>query len=576
MPTLIIKTVMMMPKPETANALARQQALNSLPPSLASLSGSLTYKSNGHLLIIGPEDLARLTADQLEDLSSITLLIQGEVSSQDDEHLEKALNAAQDAKLIYAPLVSLQGWLGAFELQVMDTELQQSFNPAKALTGQEHFDLVLDLTGQQLISSELSPPGYYAVAPNSSQLSEVIEELSGMRGEFEKPTYIQVNHDICAHAGRGKTGCTRCLDVCPADAISSHNRTPTHDFIIEVKDALCHGAGSCTTACPTGALSFTTPQPVNRLNQLRQLIKGYQEAGGTQPALLIHDEQAAPELHSLPGFILPLGLEEAAGVGMEIWFALLCAGSTFVAIQVSEETPPSLVALLNKEVSLAGQLLEALGHPAQRISLVHSATLNGELNTLNQKLSNWQDRPATDPFEWEGKRGTLNAALERLYEQAEAKEEAVKLSSNAPFGQVSIQVDNCTLCMSCVALCPTGALRGGNEAAPRLGFMEGDCVQCGLCEASCPEKVITLEPRFIAAPGLRLEERTLKEEEPFHCISCGKAFGNRSTINSIMKKLEHHSYFQGEAAKRLQMCEDCRVRDSYRELAADPEAQLRL
>ncbi|MDR9466841.1 4Fe-4S dicluster domain-containing protein [Marinospirillum sp.] len=567
---------MMMPKPETSNALARQLALNSLPPNLAAQSGSMTYSSQGHLLIIGPEDLARLTAEQLTDLSSITLLALGDISSQDDEHLEKALNAAPDAKLIYAPLVSLQGWLGAFELQVMDTEKQESFNPAKALVGQQHFDLVLDLSGQQLISSELSPPGYYAPTAGSTQLNEVIAELSGMRGEFEKPTYIQVNHDICAHADRGKTGCTRCLDVCPADAISSHNHTPTHDFIIAVNDALCHGAGSCTTACPTGALSFTSPQPPNRLSQLRQLIKNYQDAGGTKPALLIYGEEAAPDLNSLPDYVLPLPLEEAAGVGMEIWFSLLCAGCTFVSIQISDETPASLVTLLNKEVGLAGQLLETLGHPAARINLVHCNALNSELEALDKKLSRWHDQPATDPFEWEGKRGTLNAALERLYEQAEAKEEPVLLSATAPFGQVSIQVDNCTLCMSCVALCPTGALRGGNETAPRLAFMEGDCVQCGLCEASCPEKVITLEPRFVAAPGIRLEERTLKEEEPFHCISCGKAFGNRSTITSIMKKLENHSYFQGEAAKRLQMCEDCRVRDSYRELAADPEAQLRL
>lgn len=566
----------MSPQTPSSNALARQQALNSLPPTLATQAGGLTYASQGHLLIIGPEDIARLVAEEITDLSSITLLAHGDVSNQEDAHLEKALNAAPDAKLIYAPLVSLKGWLGAFELHVMDTEQQQGFNPAKALTGQEYFDLVLDLTSQQLIASELSPPGYYAVAPGSSQLSDVLAELSGMRGEFEKPSYIQVNHDICAHADRGKTGCTRCLDVCPADAISSHNHTPTHDFIIEVKDALCHGAGSCTTACPTGALSFSSPQPSNRLNQLRQLIQGYQQAGGRQPAVLIHEDEAAPDFSQLPDYLLPLALEEAAGVGMEIWLSLLCAGCTFVSIQVSSATPPSLVSLLEKEVALAGQLLETLGHPAQRIHLLQAGQLQEQLPSINQQLHDWQDLAATDPFEWAGKRGTLNAALERLYEQAEAQEEPQPLAANAPFGQVNVQTDACTLCMSCVALCPTGALRGGNEQAPRLAFLEGDCVQCGLCEASCPEKVITLEPRFIAAPGLRLEERTLKEEEPFHCISCGQAFGNRSTITSIMKKLENHSYFQGEAAKRLQMCEDCRVRDSYRELAADPEAQLRL
>lgn len=567
---------MMNPAHNPANALARQQALNSLPPTLMAQAGGLTYNSQGHLLIIGPEDIARLVAEQLQELSSITLLAQGDVTSQDDEHLERALQAAPDAKLIYAPLVSLTGWLGAFQLEVLDQAKQEGFNPAKALIGQPHFDLVLDLTQQQLIASELSPPGYYAVAPNSDQLYQVLEELDGMRGEFEKPSYIQVNHSICAHADRGQLGCTRCLDVCPADAITSHQQTATHDFTIAVNDALCHGAGSCTTACPTGALSFASPQPASRLNQLRQLVQGYQKAGGQGPAILIHEEEATPDLDSLPNNLLPLALEEAAGVGMEIWFSLLCAGCTFVSIQVTEDTPPSLVQLLEKEVHLAGQLLTTLGHPAQRIHLIKADDRLSQLHQLNEQLSAWHDQPATDPFEWTGKRGTLNAALERLYEQAEPQEEALALPASAPLGQVKVDTQACTLCMSCVALCPTAALRGGHQESPRLAFVEGDCVQCGLCEASCPETAIRLEPRFVAAPGIRLEERVLKEEEPFHCISCGKAFGSQSTINNIIKKLENHSYFQGEAAKRLQMCEDCRVRDSYRELAADPEAQLRL
>ena len=31
-----------------------------------------------------------------------------------------------------------------------------------------------------------------------------------------------------------------------------------------------------------------------------------------------------------------------------------------------------------------------------------------------------------------------------------------------------------------------------------LSFVEDACVQCGLCKATCPEKVITLKPRLDA------------------------------------------------------------------------------
>jgi len=85
-------------------------------------------------------------------------------------------------------------------------------------------------------------------------------------------------------------------------------------------------------------------------------------------------------------------------------------------------------------------------------------------------------------------------------------------------------------------------------------------VQCGLCKATCPEKVITLVPRlaFAAATATGV----LREEEPFHCIRCGKPFGVKSTIDRILAKLEGKHWMYQSAPQRLdliKMCEDCRV-----------------
>ncbi len=54
----------------------------------------------------------------------------------------------------------------------------------------------------------------------------------------------------------------------------------------------------------------------------------------------------------------------------------------------------------------------------------------------------------------------------------------------------------------------------------------------------------------------------LKEEEPFHCISCGKPFGTKSTIERIIAKLEGKHWMYKDAPQRLEMlkmCDDCRV-----------------
>jgi ferredoxin len=134
------------------------------------------------------------------------------------------------------------------------------------------------------------------------------------------------------------------------------------------------------------------------------------------------------------------------------------------------------------------------------------------------------------------------------------------LPESAPFGAIDLNVEGCTLCLACVSACPTGALSAENER-PMLKFTEDACVQCGLCKATCPEKVISLRPQldFRAATAA---PRVLKEEEPFCCVRCAKPFGTRSTIERVTAKLEGRHWMYKGSAERLElikMCDECRV-----------------
>src|SRR6202008_1539053 len=93
------------------------------------------------------------------------------------------------------------------------------------------------------------------------------------------------------------------------------------------------------------------------------------------------------------------------------------------------------------------------------------------------------------------KRDVLRFALGELHRAAPTPVDVVALPEGAPFGAVEIDVGGCTLCLSCVSACPTSALRDDPER-PALRFVEDACVQCGLCRATCPEKVIMLVPRI--------------------------------------------------------------------------------
>ena len=151
-----------------------------------------------------------------------------------------------------------------------------------------------------------------------------------------------------------------------------------------------------------------------------------------------------------------------------------------------------------------------------------------------------------------------------LVDQAPQQPDEIALPADAAFGEVQVDADKCTLCMSCVGVCPTSALMAGGEF-PRLSFKEWNCVQCGLCENACPEDAIDLRARLLTDHKLRDARRVLHEEEAVHCMSCGEPLATRSMLDTLARKLQGNPMFQSEEAfRRLQMCGDCRVRDMMR------------
>ena len=58
----------------------------------------------------------------------------------------------------------------------------------------------------------------------------------------------------------------------------------------------------------------------------------------------------------------------------------------------------------------------------------------------------------------------------------------------------------------------------------------------------------------------------VNEEEPFHCVKCGKPFGTKGTIERMVERLADHSMYASETAReRIKMCNDCRVTSMFEE-----------
>ncbi|WP_280545819.1 MULTISPECIES: 4Fe-4S binding protein [unclassified Halomonas] len=563
-----------MPVDNDRNRQAREAARQRVSWPVNLTPASVGYHSEGHALVLGNERDVRRAARALHDrgLPLPTLLFTEPMADgethEDDEALftdtvdmtHQRLSRAQSRTL------EIEGYLGHFSLRLAGED--DTLDLARALADREHFDLVLDLGETPVLALELPPPGYVALSWHDPQRDEQLAVLAGLVGEFDKPRYFQIDNALCAHSASGYTGCTRCLEVCPADAVTSHQGRI--EAWIEIDPFRCHGVGSCSSACPTGAIQFRLPETARQQETLLAWLAAYRDAGGTAPVVRFAEAGDLAAEGDAAGHVLDIPLEELGAAGHDQWLTALAGGAAEVRIQCRPGMPDRLTAFIDDQLAQAHALLNALGHSPSRVTRLMAGdeiardALPGEAPLEGTPLA----------LTGSDKRDRLDGVLAHLERLGTPDGQRHAMPAGAAYGGLAVDGEACTLCLSCVSNCPTPALAAGDDR-PLLSLREADCVQCGLCAEACPEDAITLVPGFLA-DAMRRERRVQHEEAAFPCIRCGKPFATASTVATLKAKLADHPYFAGDALARLEMCEDCRVKDVWQAMARDPEAQLKV
>ena len=522
----------------------------------------VTLESTGVALIYGRDEVAIQAAQRLADRLDITVLLTkpGEVTPRRTNEFPVLKGTVRNAR----------GYLGHFELAIDDYALPSPSSRAKLVFGPSRdgatstCDLILDLSGgSPLFSAHELRPGYLRADPRDrAAVERAIADAGGLVGTFDKPRFIHFEEALCAHSRSSITGCTRCLDLCPTGAI-----TPNGNAVV-IDENVCAGCGSCASVCPTGAASYSLPSADALMRRLRTLMQTYRKAGGSDAIVLFHDGEHGEEIidalarfgAGLPANVLPLRVNEVTQLGPEIIAAVFAYGGGGAAL-VARAKPRHDILGLRRMVEMSDSIISALGFGAGLVRIMETddpdqlrAMLDAApVGVATQKPAGFMPRGA--------KRSVLETTFRELHLAAPAPVDIVPLAPGAPFGGVNLDVEGCTLCHACVTACPTSALSDNPDRA-MLRFTESLCVQCGLCQSTCPEKVITLEPR-LDFKAWNAPLRVLKEEEPFLCIACGKPFGTKSSIERVLAKLgEKHWMFQGANARRIdviKMCADCRV-----------------
>lgn len=414
-------------------------------------------------------------------------------------------------------------------------------------------DVILDLSGDTaLFPAPEKREGYFRADPtHPPSVAKAVLGASHMVGTFEKPLYVRLEPSICAHSRAEQAACSNCLNVCPTGAITSAGEH------VAIDPMVCAGCGSCSAVCPSGAISYDAPPVDTLFRRLSTLASTYRKAGGKTPRLLVHDADYGVEMialsarfgRGLPANVIPLEVDSLSGFGHAEMLVALACGFGHMDILVS---PRSELDVIETQTSLAKAL-----SGADAVHLLQPDDPDALCDILYTEIL----APVVcDPVRPIGsRRQVTRLAAKTLQPDATLLE----LPQNAPYGAVLVDTDACTLCLSCVSLCPSGAL-GDNSDKPQLRFQEDACLQCGLCSNICPEKAITLKPQMDLTDAA-FNQRVVHEEEPFSCIECGALFGVKSTVEKITEKLagNHAMFATSDAARMIQMCDNCRVQAQY-------------
>ncbi len=354
------------------------------------------------------------------------------------------------------------------------------------------------------------------------------------------------NNSICQYSGRLDSGCTRCIDSCPSNALGRSEKG------IRIDHHLCTNCGSCVAKCPTGAMQNGHFRDETLLRYMERL------QGGCGRDLIIGESD---DLHKIwwagmgnikqPAFFL----EYPSVRTLSFMHFLLFFSRGFGRITVLQKTSLQADSTLQTQIDKANAIISSLFDIDGCVE-----TALPEEYSSQEREEGWS-HPIKTPFQagaFKNRRILLTGILQHLIAISGKGFDCEETATD--FLNLTCDTKKCTQCLACINECKTRALRVKEEDYS-LTYHAGLCVGCGICVTVCPEKVLCLSETGLIDERF-FQVQLFAESEPARCKGCGKIFGSKKSLDRVLQILASREAINSE---HFQYCSECRVIQLFEE-----------
>lgn len=367
-------------------------------------------------------------------------------------------------------------------------------------------------------------------------LDEVYERVKENLSGYRYKNYTIYDENICQYHERREEICGKCVEVCPTVAILKDDE---HKHL-EFSQIDCHGCGGCVSVCPSGALDFTQ-LPRDAFSELKEFYID-------KVALIIPRQMDLESLHvELPKDVLPLAIEGSKFLHETHFISLL---------QTSGKSVVFYSDIISKGTGDAIELINEIFRRKYDKQAIRIAKNEEELKEALAKTETFSEAKYGINESGLRKREIFSARLSHLVGDDDLG--VVKTGEHIHYGNITINTETCTLCMSCVGACNVRALTAHPEDNT-LRFDPSICTNCGYCEPSCPEKgCLSVIYDELSLRADYFKQNVMATDEIFKCVECGVGFATKKSIEKIASMMIPVFGDDKERIRALYCCADCK------------------